>query len=158
MTGSEKTRSRPPAAATTITTCGDLALSKPAGWLDKSVVILTAPSVDDAFPPSVVINRAPLPADQSTSDYAALAAEDGAEEFEGFQLLDREPASVGGGTAPAFRFRWNSPRGLSTHRQVYLPGSDRTVLCVTLSSLPHSEAEAEPLFEEVLASIQAGAE
>ncbi|MFK7987555.1 MAG: DcrB-related protein [Sandaracinaceae bacterium] len=144
--------------ATTITTCGDLALSKPAGWVDKSMVILSAPPVDGKFPPSVVINRATLPKDHSTSDYAELCAKDGAEEFDGFELLDSDPASVDGGTAPAFRFRWDSPRGRATHRQVYLPGSEGTVLCVTLTSLPHSEAATEPLFERLLASIQAGAE
>lgn len=143
-------------AISTITTTGDLALSKPAGWLDKSMVILTGPPGDE-FPPSVVVNRLPLPTDQTTAQYAELAIEDGREEFDGFELIDREPARVDNQSAPAFRFRWDSPRGVATHRQVYLPGSDQTVLCVTFSTLQHSEAEAWPLFESILASMQLGA-
>jgi len=151
-----QSKAPPRPAVTTITTEGDLMLGKPEGWLDKSMVILTAPP-GDGFPPSMVVNRLPLPEDQTIAEYADLAAREGAEEFEGFELLDQTPAMVDNHSAPAFRFRWDSPRGRATHRQVYLPGSDRAVLSVTFSTLVHSEKEAWPVFETILASMQLGA-
>ncbi|MFK7988057.1 MAG: DcrB-related protein [Sandaracinaceae bacterium] len=148
--------SAPPPAVNTITTSGDLAMRKPDGWLDKSMVILTGPP-GEGFPPSVVVNRMALAEDQTVEEFAEAAVRSGADQFEGFELLDRDPAHVDTQVAPAFRFRWDSPRGRAMHRQVYLPGSDRTVLSVTCSTLVHAEREAWPLFETFLSSMQLGA-
>lgn len=152
-----RSSSAPGQPVNTITTGGDLAMSRPEGWLDKSMVILSAPPDGERFPPSVVVNRMALAEGQTIAEFANAAADAAAAEFDGFELIDRDSAQVDNQTSPAFRFRWDSPRGRAMHRQVYVPGSERTVLSVTFSTLMHSEREAWPLFETILAGMQLGA-
>lgn len=58
----------------TITTEEDLFFRPPDGWIDKSVVIVTAPAHPDlAFPPNLVIARAPLKPEQTVEQFAEQA-------------------------------------------------------------------------------------
>jgi hypothetical protein len=127
----------------------------PDGWMDKSVIILSAPPrADRAFPPSFVVTRCALNEGETVEAYADRALYECAQQFDGFELIERPHVRIANRTARSILYRWQSPRGSVTQHQVYVGGKDGTVLCLTASALTTLYERERALFEEVFDSVR----
>lgn len=146
----------------------DARFDVPAGWRDRSMVVLTAPpgvggaadgeAPDDAPACSLTLHHDALGPGEDLAAYAArqLAQLGGA--LADFDLLREGPRPVGGAPGWSAEFRWTDQAGLALHQhQVSLvhpaPPAGR-VLTWTATALAAAYDDYADVFAAVLGSVR----
>lgn len=133
----------------------DISFDVPRHWDDKTIVAYAAPAQPgQAVAANVVLTRDTLRDGESLAGYADRQLADLAKRVDGFELIKREEATLGGAPALVIRFASRSGSGPLVQRLVVIEGRRRGVFAVTATTAKADAAQNEPLIDRILSTIR----
>lgn len=132
----------------------DFSFEHPSDWIDRTVIVRSAPPNGSAVPPNVVIAYDKIPLGSDLDGYVQRQIADLSRAMQGFQLELRRPIGFSGRHAVELLFIWVAAIGTMRQRQVYAALDDRRVVSVACTALGTDFAPNEPLFDQLLSSFR----
>jgi hypothetical protein len=133
----------------------DVSFDVPRHWEDKTLVAFAEPPTSGrSATPSLVMTRDGLDGAASLSDYADQQIAELAQRLDAFELVGRDDCTIGGMAAVSVRFRSKAAGGPLEQRLVMTLAHRRQVYCFTATAPKVDAAQADPLFDRMLASVR----
>jgi hypothetical protein len=139
----------------TTATQEDLYFRAPDDWIDRSVLVLTAPdALEGEHPPSFVVTRDVLAPAQTMAAYVERAIDELAGTLEWFEIIDRSPMIVADREAMSILFRFHSANGEMMQRLVFLAGAGQVLFCLTACAPSERYRYVEPTLRAIYQSVR----
>ena len=133
----------------------DISFDVPRHWDDKTLVAYAAPPQPGvSTTANLVMTRDTLLDREMLGDYADRQLTELALRLDDFELVKREPLTLGGLPAIALRFGSRSSSGPLVQRLVVVEGRRRALYCFTATTPKVDAAQNDPLFDRILGSVR----
>jgi hypothetical protein len=134
---------------------GNVSFEVPRHWDDKTIVAFSAPpQKGQPTAASFVMNRDQLTGSDTLASYADRQLAELSKRVDGFELLEKREAQVGGARAVSLRFTSKALAGPLVQRLVIVEDRRRGVVCFTATSPAADAAQMEPLFDRMIAGVR----
>lgn len=131
-----------------------LAFNVPQGWIDRTVVVWSAPPSSSPVPPNFAVAYDRPKPDEALPEYAERQIADLARAAQGFELELRREIVFAGRPAVEVIFRWGAAPGVMQQRQVYCALPDGRVVSVASTARAADFAQADREFRRILRSLR----
>ncbi|MFD1881391.1 DcrB-related protein [Paracoccus pacificus] len=99
----------------------DLRLDLPEGWIDRSMLVWSAPPGEGGgTPPNVVISYDQMKVGEQLAGYVTRQTDSLRAALDQWTLIEQGATRVGGKPAIAVRFTWRMAHGLMMQRQIFV--------------------------------------
>jgi hypothetical protein len=136
----------------------DLAFDCPSDWLDRSLIVYSAPrDPTNPTPPNVIARRDPAGESVTLRVHALREITLLAKKLPGFDLLETEDTHVSDMPAAFYRFGWQSPLGPLEQTITIVErgtGGQRTFTTFLTTARKTDAASARALFQAILQSVR----
>lgn len=132
----------------------DFQLDVPDDWVDRTVVVWSAPATAAEVPPNVVVAYDRPRSGEDLRAYATRQVADLARTAQQFRLDLRRDVTFAGRPAVEVVFEWMAPPGVMRQRQLFSLLSDGRVTSVASTARASDFAVAEATFGRILASFR----
>lgn len=133
----------------------DISFDVPRHWDEKTIVAYAAPAAPgQAVAANLVMTRDSLRDGESLAHYADRQLAEMAKRLDGFELVRRDEAMIGGAPAVTIRFDARGEKGPLEQRLVVVEGRRRGVYCFTATTSKHDADQNNPLFDRMLSTIR----
>jgi hypothetical protein len=134
---------------------GNVSFDVPRHWEDKTIVAFAAPArPGQSTSASFVMTRDALGDADTLATYADRQLAELAQRVDGFELLDKQEATIAGARAFSLRFTSKALAGPLLQRLVLIEDKRRSVVCLTATAPRVDAAQLEPLFDRMLSSFR----
>lgn len=134
---------------------GNVSFEVPRHWEDKTIVAFAAPSrPGQSTSASFVMTRDTLGDADSLASYADRQLAELSRRVDGFELVEKREATIGGARAFSLRFTSKAQAGPLVQRLVVIEDRRRAVVCFTATAPKADAAQLEPLFDRMLAGVR----
>jgi hypothetical protein len=132
----------------------DFQVDLPADWVDRTVVVWSAPASAAEVPPNVVVAYDRPGPGEDLRAYATRQVTDLARSAQQFRLDLRRDVAFAGRPAIEVVFEWVAPPGVMRQRQLFSLLPDGRVTSVASTARAADFAAAEETFGRILASFR----
>lgn len=126
----------------------------PADWVDRSIVVWSAPADAAAVPPNFVIAYDRPHDGEGLGEYVTRQIGELGRTADGFQLDVRRDLPFGGRPAVEVTFRWAAGPGTMQQRQIFSILPDGRVASIASTAAAADFAAADATFLEILKSFR----
>lgn len=135
----------------------DVSFDVPRHWEDRTVVAFAAPpGPGQAVAANLVMTRDELRPGDTLASYADRQLAELARRLDEFALGERSTLTLGGATAVSIRFTSRGTTGPLVQRLVVAEPRRGRIVCFTATTPRADQAQNDPLFDRMLASVRFG--
>jgi hypothetical protein len=132
----------------------DFSFEHPADWVDRTVIVRSAPPGSAAVPPNIVIAHDKMQLGEDLGSYVNRQTNDLARTAKDFQLVLRRDVAFAGRDAVELVFTWGAGPGTMKQRQIYGTLDGGRVVSIATTALAADFDGYEPVFNQMLTSFR----
>jgi hypothetical protein len=132
----------------------EFSFEHPSDWVDRTVIVRSAPPGSTAVPPNFVIAHDKMQIGENLGGYVNRQTSDLMRTAKDFQLELRRDIFLAGRDAAELLFTWGAGPGTMKQRQVYCMLDGGRVISVATTALASTFDDHEPVFDRMLNSFR----
>ena len=132
----------------------DVRFEPPPEWLDRSMIVWSAPPQGGGVPPNLVVAYDQLRAGEDLEAYVGRQLNELFRTAKDFRLASRQPVRLAGREAVEVTFSWAAGAGTMTQRQTFVALPDGRAISVASTAAATDFDRFAPLFQSVLSSFE----
>lgn len=133
----------------------DFRLNLPDEWIDRSVLVWSAPPGEGAVPPNFVISHDRMNMGETLAGFVTRQTDSLRGALDQWTLIEQVPGSISGRPAIATRFTWRMAQGLMMQRQSFVELGRMRVASIGCTATAEMFDEADRRwFQPLLADLR----